>query len=282
MRNLDLGALRTFVAVAETRTFEHAGSLVGRTQPAVSQQMRRLEDQAGVRLFRRSGRNNELTPAGVRLVGHARRILAIHDEAYASLHRSGISGGLVRIGAVADVVESLLPDMLRRFMRIDPEIRIEAQVGHSASLLQLLRDGVIDLAISADVDEGLPRALLRRSPAVWIGSYDLSLGREEIVPLVLSPEPAPLRRIALDALERAGRGWVERCTTHDFGTLRAALRAGLGVTVRTVETLSPELRALGDRENLPPLGEVDFHLYLRKSGASAAARALFDLASVEV
>jgi len=281
MRNLDLGALRTFVAVAETRTFERAGSLVGRTQPAVSQQMRRLEEQAGIRLFRRSGRNNELTPAGVRLVSHARRILAVHDEAFASLHRSGLSGGLVRIGAPAEVVESLLPDMLRRFLRIDPEIRIEAQSGRSASLLQALRDGVIDLAVSTQRDEGLPRVLLRRSPAVWIGGYDLRLGREEVVPLVLPPEPAPLRRIALDALERVGRGWMERCTAHDFGTLRAALRAGLGVAIRTVETLSPELRALGDREGLPPLGEVDFYLYLRKSGASAAARALFDIASVE-
>lgn len=282
MRNLDLAALRTFVAVAETRTFERAGSLVGRTQPAVSQQMRRLEEQAGIRLFRRSGRSSELTPAGIRLVAHARRILAVHDEAFASLHRSGMSGGLVRIGAPPDIVESLLPDLLRRFLRIDPEIRIEAQAGASAGLLQLLRDGVIDLAVSTRVDDGLPRVLLRRSPAVWIGAYDLRLGRDDVVPLILPAEPAPVRRIALDALDRAGRGWVERCTAHDFGTLRAALRAGLGVSVRTAETLSPELRALGEREGLPPLGEVDFHLHIRKSGASAAARALFDLASAEL
>lgn len=281
MRPLDLAALRTFLAVAETRTFERAGSLVGRTQPAVSQQMRRLEDQLGLRLFRRAGRGSELTQAGLRLVGHARRLLAAHDEALASLHGLGV-GGRVRIGAPADIVEGVLPGLLRRCAAAVPELRLELQVAHSAVLLQALAEGALDIAIATQVDEAFPHAALRRSPLAWIAAYDFRLGPEEPVPLLLPEEPSLFRRIALTALERAGRAWVERGTASELSGLRAAVRAGLGVTPRSTEMLAPDLRILGDREGLPPLGEVSFHLHRRKSGASEAALRLFDLLAAEV
>jgi DNA-binding transcriptional LysR family regulator len=279
MRPLDLAALRTFLAVAETRTFERAGSLVGRTQPAVSQQMRRLEDQLGLRLFRRSGRGSELTQAGLRLVGHARRLLAAHDEALASLHGLGGGRGRVRLGAPADIAEGVLPGLLRRFADAIPGIRLDLRVADSAALLQALAEGALDLAIATRVEEALPHAVLRRSPLAWIAAYDFRLAREEPVPLLLPEEPSLFRRIALTALERAGRAWVERGTATDLAGLRAAVRAGLGVTPRSVEMLAPDLRILGDREGLPPLGEVSFHLHRRKSGGPEAALRLFDLAA---
>ena len=95
MKTLDLTLLRSFLAVAETRTFDAAAALVGRTQPAVSQQMRRLEAELGQALFRRIGRGSELTAAGVRLVSHARRLLAVHDETLAVLTHGGAASGLV-------------------------------------------------------------------------------------------------------------------------------------------------------------------------------------------
>lgn len=279
MRYLDLAALRTFLAIVEAQTFERAGSLVGRTQPAVSQQMRRLEQQAGVRLFRRHGRNNDLTAAGLRLVGHARQLLAAHEEMMASLHQAGVTGGLIRIGAPADIAESILPEMLRRSAQANPDLRMEVHVGRSPFLMQALREGAIDLTISSRLDESLPHILLRRSPVLWIAAYDFRLGREETVPLALTDEPSLFRRIALTALDRAGRNWIERYTSAGVSGVRAAVRAGLGVTARSVEMLSPDLRVLGDREGLPPLGEINFYLYLRKTGATDAARRLFELAA---
>jgi DNA-binding transcriptional LysR family regulator len=276
---LDLAALRTFLAVAETRTFEQAGMLVGRTQPAVSQQMRRLEGQVGVPLFRRHGRSSELTEAGLRLVAHARRLLAVHDEALASLHGTGAPGGLVRIGAPPDLAESLLPGMLRRFAQAIPDLRFEIHLSRSASLMAALHEGALDLAVSTSVEEALPHRVLRRSPLAWIAAHDFRLGREDVVPLLLSAESGLHRRIAVTALERAGRAWMERCTATDLGGLRAAVRAGLGVTPRSVEMLAPDLRVLGDREALPPLGEITFRLHCRKSGAPEAARRLFGIAA---
>jgi DNA-binding transcriptional LysR family regulator len=276
--SLDLSALRTFLAVAQTRTFEQAGMLVGRTQPAVSQQMRRLEAQLGVALFRRQGRGSELTEAGLRLVAHARRLLTVHDDALASVHGAGAIGGLVRLGAPPDIAEGLLPGMLRRFVQAIPDLRLEIHVARSASLMAALHEGALDLAVSTGVEEALPHRVLRRSPLAWIAAHDFRLGREEVVPLLLSAESGLHRRMALTALERAGRAWVERCTATDLAGLRAAVRAGLGVTPRTVEMLAPDLRVLGDREALPPLGEITFRLHCRKSGAPEAARRLFEIA----
>ncbi len=275
---LDLSALRTFLAIAETRTFEQAGIRVGRTQPAVSQQMRRLEAQAGARLFRRRGRSSELTEAGLRLVAHARRLLAVHDEALASLHGGG-TGGLVRMGVPPDYAEGVLPGMLRRFAQSSPGVRLELMVARSASLMAALHEGGLDLAVSTQTEGALPHVVLRRSPLAWIAAYDFRLGREEVVPLLLPTEAGLHRRIALTALERAGRAYVERGTASSLAGLRAAVRAGLGVTPRSVDMLAPDLRVLGDREGLPPLGEITFVLHRRKAGAPEAARQLFDLAA---
>lgn len=277
MKTLDLTLLRSFLAVAETRTFDAAAALVGRTQPAVSQQMRRLEAELGQALFRRIGRGSELTAAGVRLVSHARRLLAVHDETLAVLTHGGAASGLVRIGAPPDIAETALPELLRRFVQAHPDVRIEARVGRSPALLDALREGAIDIAVSTRLDETLPRVLLRRSPVAWIAAHDFRLDRDEAVPLLLTEEPGLFRRMGLTALERVGRAWIERYTSPDFAAVRAAVRAGLGVTPRSVEMLAPELRILGEREGLPPLGEVSFHLHLRKSGAPEAARRLFAL-----
>ncbi|GAO25726.1 LysR family transcriptional regulator [Alicycliphilus sp. B1] len=82
MRNLDIGLLRTFVAVAERESFTNAAEKVYRTQAAVSQQMQKLESVLGCALFERVGRRKKLTVEGVRLLEYARRMVGLNDEAY--------------------------------------------------------------------------------------------------------------------------------------------------------------------------------------------------------
>src|SRR5271167_2491478 len=111
---LDHDLLRAFVAVAERGGFTRAAAMLGRTQSAVSMQMQRLEAQSGRRLLDRRGRRVELTAEGERLLGYARRILALQDEVLLALATAGVSG-VVRIGSIDDYATLVLPPILAAF-----------------------------------------------------------------------------------------------------------------------------------------------------------------------
>lgn len=278
MHHIDLSILRTFMAIVEVETFAQAAGRVFRTQAAVSQQMRRLENQLGVALFQKVGRNNELTEKGKELAEHARRILHDHDDMIAAMN-SRTSSHPVRLGSAADVAENILPQVLRRFTAVAGQTPMELHVGRSPYLLDALREGLIDIAVSTRWDQSLPSVVIQRSPVVWIASNQFRLSRVAPVPLILVDGPSIFRRIAIDALERVGRSWREQFTTNSYAGLRAGLRSSLGVTARSIEMVTPELGVLGETENLPNLGSINYYLYLNERTSSTAARTLFyDLA----
>ena len=276
MINFDLAALRTLVAIADQETFARAGETVHRTQAAVSQQMRRLEDQLGLALFERSGRTKELTPSGRKLVDYARRMLALQEETLAALH-AVTTGGPVRLGSPADIADTVLPEMLRRFARANPALSLVIHVGRSPDLMELLKKGAIALTIYTRFDESRRHFLLRTSPVVWIAANDFRVDPNRPLPLVLADEPSIFRKIALAALERSGRTWHERYTAPGLAGIRAAVAAGLGITARSIEALTPELRVVGEADGLPPLGNIRYYLYQRDDAVSEAAKNLFRL-----
>jgi DNA-binding transcriptional LysR family regulator len=120
--------------------------------------------------------------------------------------------------------------------------------------------------------------MLRRSPTVWFCSAGYVPRPELPVPLVLSNEPSLFRSLAIQALDHAGCPWRLAYLSLNLGAIRAAVRAGLGITARNIEMLTPDLRVLGEAEGLPPLPNVTFSIFLR-TGGSAAARRVFDTLS---
>ncbi|HEU0204956.1 MAG TPA: LysR substrate-binding domain-containing protein [Burkholderiaceae bacterium] len=281
MRPLDLELLRSFVAVADRETFARAAEQVHRTQSAVTQQMARLEEQLGVSLFRKVGRSKRLTEHGVRLLEYARRLLALNDEAIESLAAPDLRGPL-RIGSIYDATEFLLPPLLARFSQLYPNLQIEVHTDRTAHLMQDLKRGEIEIALvgrpQGDPDPAHPSVRLRTSPLVWIAGTDYVHQRSQPVPLVLPDEPSSYRATALAALNAHDISWRIRhvSTSLAFSTLRAALRAGLGVTVRVIEMLTPELRVLTEAEGLPRLPNMCLDLYLRDENVSAPAIRLFE------
>lgn len=275
MRNLDLDLLRTFVTIAEKETFAVAAQHVHRTQSAVTQQMQRLETQLGVKLFARAGRGKNLTEHGVRLLDYARRILALHDEACRSLTAEELEGP-VRIGAPHDVADTILPNLLARFSKTYPKLRMDIHVGRSPYLMEALKRGDIELTLSTREDPTLAHVTLRTSPTVWVCAADYVFDRSQPVPLVLADGPSLFRRLALEALDQAGIAWRQAYVSPTLAGIRAAVRAGLGVTARSIEMLTPELKVLGEADGLPRLPDVDFHLYLGDHTTSVAARRLFE------
>lgn len=275
MRHLDLELLRTFVVIAEQESFVKAAERVSRTQSAVTQQMQRLEEQAQVTLFRRAGRSKALTEEGVALLDYARRILALHDEAMRALKTREVKQPIT-VGAPPDAVDTLLPGLLNRFSKLAPNVRINVHVARGILCMDALKRGELELTVSMLDRPGFERIALRSSPAAWICAADFFYDREQPLPLILSDAPSMFRDIALEHLKLAGIPWRIVHTSQTLPGVRAALRAGLGVTVRTVEMLNPEFRVLGEPEGLPRLPDVTFYLYLRDSQTtSGVARQLF-------
>lgn len=275
MLTLDLESLRTFVAVVEQGSFAAAAGGVHRTQAAVTQRIQKLEASLGKPLFRKVGRNKRLTEDGLRLFEYARRLLALNDEACASLSGTSVTGE-IRLGAPDDVADSILPNLLLRFSTAFPGVRIVIHVARSTFLMQAMKKGEIDMTVSTRDDPAHPRLTLRTVPTVWICAADFQLDRTQAMPLVLHDEPSLFRTLALDALERAGCPSVVNFISPSLSGIRAAVRAGLGITARSVEMLSSDFRVLGKADGLPPLPDVSFYLYLASLNANPTARRLFE------
>jgi DNA-binding transcriptional LysR family regulator len=281
VRNLDLDVLRTFVAIVEREGFAPAAEQVRRTQSAVTQQMQRLEEDLRVPLFHKVGRAKKLTEHGVRMLEYARRMLALNDEALESLAAFDLRGPL-RLGTAHDAAEFILPNLLARFAQLYPNVQIEVHPARSAHLLSLLKRGEIEIALIGTIGEGAdpghPSVHLRTSPLAWMCAANYVWDPAQPLPLVLPDEPSRYRKAALESLEARGIPWRIRHVSASlaFSGLRAAVRAGLGVTARVIEMLTPELRVLGEAEGLPRLPDAAWFLYLRDERVSVLARRLFD------
>ncbi|WP_077295132.1 virulence transcriptional regulator RovM [Yersinia proxima] len=273
--NLDLDLLRTFVAVADLNTFASAAAAVCRTQSAVSQQMQRLEQLVGKELFARHGRNKLLTEHGLQLLGYARKILRFNDEACTSLMYSNIEGSLI-IGASDDTADTLLPFLLNRVATLYPRLAIDVRVKRSPLIADMLSQGEVDLAITTAKVDNHPHVILRTSPTLWYCSADYQFQPGESVPLVVMDEPSPFRDMAIEHLTRAGIAWRIAYVASSLSAIRAAVRAGVGITARPIEMMSPDLRVLGETEGLPRLPETHYSLCKASQCSNELALAIFD------
>lgn len=273
---LDLELLRAFVAVVDHGSFAAAGAGLGRTQSAITQQLQRLDAQAGVPLFARDGRRKLLTESGRHLLRYAREMLALNDEALHALADAGLQGSL-RIGSPHDVADTLLPPLLSHIARSSPQLRLEINVGRSPFLMEALHRGELDLTLSTRDDPTLEGIALHTSPTLWLCASQFKHTPGQPLPLILIDEPSIFRRLALEALDRHKLPWRQAYSSSNLIGIKAALRAGLGVTARSMELLGPDLRVLGEKDGLPRLPDVTYHLWMRPNTASPVVRQAYEL-----
>jgi len=273
---LELDVLRTFVTGTDLGTFARAARHVGRSASAVSAQLKKLEDQLGVPVLRKVGRGMALTPAGEILLGYARRLLALNEEAATAVRATELEGE-VRIGLQEDFGERLLPDILGNFARARPQLRVEARVARNTDLLSLVAAGQLDLVLAWDAgpDAQTPgREDLGRLPLCWIGpphdeTWPATASRP--LPLVMFAAPCTMRSAAITALDRGGRTWRSAFASSSLSAIWAAVAAGLGVTVRTRAGMPSHLRVLRGMPRLPSIGVV---LYYARANPEPAVREL--------
>jgi DNA-binding transcriptional LysR family regulator len=266
--------LRTFLAVAETRSFTNAGVQLGLSQPTVSQHIRKLEDAAGRTLVSRDTRDVRLTDNGDAMAGFARTILAAHTAASSYFSGSAMRGRL-RFGAGDDLAITQLPRILRHFRQLYPQINLELTVTQTGPLYRRLKAGQLDLIFVKQMPGEEPSGVrVSRDTMVWVGHEKTVLEPDQPVPVVAYQAPSVSRQIGLDALEAAGRTWRITCNSREVSGLLAAVRAGLGVAVFPQSLIPEDLVKVTNRFNLPELGEVDFTLLANPSAPREATDAL--------
>ena len=271
---LDPDILRAFVMIADGASVTRAAERVGRTQSAVSMQMRKLEDILGTPLLARGPRGLAATSQGIWLAERARTLLSLHDEIHANFHAAPLVGQ-VRLGTPDDYALQWLPRILAGFAESHPRIEVDVVCSNSEVLAQRIASGQLDLTLLSEGhrDEG-EFAEIWRGPLRWVGPANQALHRREPLPLALAHPGCTWRAAALGALGRAGRqARVTYNSATQAGCFAVAL-AGLALTVSTPTRLPAGLTWLGTGENLPELPQIGIELHSAEGAESPAISAL--------
>ena len=260
MRRLhDPVLLRSFIAVAEMKSFTLAARQIGLSQSTVSQHITRLEQQIGRTLLSRDTHSVTPTPDGDALLPFARRAIEANERIDGYFMGSDLRG-CIRFGASEDFVYSALPDILAEFINAHQEVDLELTVGLSAPLYEKYDSGDLDLIFTKRRNGDERGQVAWSEPLAWVGRPGLALSPDAPLPLVLFPPPSITRAQTLATLENAGRSWRVACTTSSLSGVRAAVMAGLGIAAQSARLIPPGLVPLPPSAHLPKLNRIDFVL----------------------
>ncbi|MEX6504892.1 LysR substrate-binding domain-containing protein [Jiella sp. M17.18] len=271
--NLDIDLARTFVAICETGNFSRAAERVFRTPSAVSLQVKKLEEIAGRELFRRETRSVELTGDGEHLLGYARKLLRLNDEAMAFFRKPEIEGK-VAFGAPYDAGIFAIPAILKRFAATHPHVQVDVRLDSSRELRRRCAGGEIDVALLATDDHpGFLAEEVHSEALVWIGLKNGAAALRDPLPLALADQGCTWRGAALAALDAAGIGYRVAYSSENCQAQIAAVEADLAIAPLPVSVVSRTLARLDGRHGLPSLGSYRVYM-MRREAAGPVADAL--------
>jgi DNA-binding transcriptional LysR family regulator len=256
--------------VVELGGHSKAGAVLGRSQPAISLQIRRLEELVRAPLLAQEGRAIHPTPAGEALLSYAREMVRINDEAVRYFHRSDMTG-VLRIGLPTDYAVAFLQNTLTAFLRSHPDVDLEIHCDLSRELHQLLRSDDLDIIVATMPTARMPylsRAWVEQP--VWAMSESLELNETRPVPLGAHLEGCDYRARMIDVLDAAARRWRIVYTGPGISGLQNAVLNGLCVTALTQATMLPGMRELTENEGFPKLEPLRVGLFYKHPRLSAA------------
>lgn len=247
--NLDNTLLKSFIAISETRNFTEAAKAVGRSQSALSLQIKKLEDAIDCKLFSRSSRSVLLTQQGELFLGYARKIMDLQWEAYSKLHEPNIEGE-IRLGTPEDFATHYLPRVLSTFKQHHPRIQLSVECDLTLNLVAGFKRGKYDIAlVKRDPAKVRGGTKVWREPLVWVSADNDVLPKK--LSLVIAPEPCIYRARALAALNRVKRDWSVTYSSPSLAGTLAAVRAGMGITVLPSNMIPHGLHVLRKLPHLP-------------------------------
>lgn len=265
MKHVPIENLRALVSVFDLQSYTLAGERLGRSQPAISLQIKRLEQLLNVTLLRRQGSRIKLTDAGRELYPMAQQILNLNDQVVAQFTESSLSGE-VRLGIPSEFASTLLPSILGQFASSYPQVSLQVTSGLSRDLRLNASRGQFDIILT--VAESAPEGaiLVKTDQLVWVAaSHELKPSLP--LALVLAPEGCIYRRRALKTLVDK-RDYRINYTNSDLAGISSAIRSGLGVSVLARSSVPVELAEVR-HSTLPDLGTIN--IYLERHGRMSEA-----------
>ncbi|MEN9902347.1 MAG: hypothetical protein RL651_1011 [Pseudomonadota bacterium] len=252
IRSLTLRQLQIFVAAAKNLSFARTAEALHLTPPAVSMQLKQLEENIGLPLFERSGREVRLTAAGGLFVHHAARILGeIKDTEFSLQSLLDAETGQITVGMVS-TAKYFMPRMLAGYSRENQGVEVQFMVGNREVILQKLVDNELDLAIMgrmpSEVDAtSLPMAV---HPYVIVAPPDHPLGSAKSFDLqelrgetfLLREEGSGSRRVAEEMFKNHLFTPAKTLSLGSNETIKQAVMAGMGVSLISLHTLMLELK----------------------------------------
>ena len=260
VRNIDVAVARAFLAVVETGSVTLAARQLNLTQGAISQQIRRLEELSAGRLFVRAGRSVVPTPEGQRLVPTAMQFLAANDKLLAALSQPEFEGE-VRFGSPYDIIGSYAPLILRRFRKAFPGVRVTLICRDSVVLLDELKSGKLDLALTTEMGCRKGGETLRSDRLVWAGARDGDAHTRDPLPVSLGADTCVFRPVAIAALKKARRKWQATCEVSNMEPVRATIEADLAVAPLLSHSVPESLGIIEGDRRLPKLPMFRVNLY---------------------
>lgn len=274
--NLSTELLRAFITVIEVASFTRAAEILGRTQPAISLQIKRLEETVGYALIERKGKEITLTERGEALAIHARQILRLNDLAMVQFEKPSESSKL-RVGLPVDyavnTLQSCLTDVVRKYSEVQVEIRCDL----SKHVLSALRSNEIDIAVA--LFDGDDQQFLFRNwkeQPTWVGATDFDIPAASEIPLVVHPYGCVYRDRMTNALKLEGKSWRIAYSSPGIGGVQRAVHDGLGLSCLTAPTVQSGMRKFTVKDGLPVLPPLHIGLFARQAQLGAGGYAAID------
>lgn len=280
--NLQTDLLRTFVTVADLRNYTETGNILGRTQPAISLQIKRLEDIAGSKLIELKGKQVELTPDGQTLLNYAREMLRLNDRAVANLQQAAFLGTL-RIGLPVDYSIEYFQTAIARFSRENPAVSLDIRCDFSRKLQSALQVDDLDMTIA--ITDAIPAphvSIYWSERPIWACAREYQLDPTQPLKIIAHPDGCFYRKRMIDALTSEGRDWRVSFESLGVSALQKAVLDGMGVTALTKKTLLPGMRELSPSDGFPKLSNIHIGLFYKHIKMSDAALKLIEQITQEV
>lgn len=275
--------LRTFVTILEAGNFSKAAVSLHRTQAALSLQLKRLEDDMGVKLLERSSKGIVTTAAGSALLPYAIKMLSLSEEVKRLMESMSLVE-TIRIGMLEDIAVGALPKVLERFTKSHPSVRLEIIVNDSKTLSKLLNESKLEIVI-ADPNsiDALPQFVWDED-LVWVAANGFELPSGQEIPIIAFGSSCPWQDQALKKLDDHGIAWRVVLSSVNLNAISSAVSAGIGISFMLKYSVNmTSVRILGAQDGVPSAESVKIGIYLRGGYShSEQLTALFKIISSEL